>query len=119
MRVAITTRGPGAEFGVDESFGRAYWFLILDETREEWESIDNSEIRNSMNNAGMLAAKALAGYEVDVLITGETGPKAFRALKALGIEVFHNATGTAMEALQAWRAGDLPKAFLPKSQGSP
>lgn len=119
MKVAISARGPNPNSEVDESFGRAYWFIIYDEATTLWSAVDNSEIRNSHDNVGVKASRLLTELGVDVLITGETGPKAYRALSEEGIDVFHDASGTVQETYLAWQRGLLRKAAHANSQGSP
>jgi len=110
VKVAISARGPNPNSEVDESFGRAYWFIIYDEATTLWSAVDNSEIRNSHDNVGVKASRLLTELGVDVLITGETGPKAYRALSEEGIDVFHDASGTVQETYLAWQRGLLRKA---------
>lgn len=119
MRIAITARGSHPSSEVDESFGRAYWFILFETKTESFIVIDNTEIRNSQENAGVKAAKLLKERKVDVLLTGETGPKAFRSLAEKGIRVFHGASGTVEDALSAWLKGELQEAEHPNSPGSP
>lgn len=119
MRIAISARGPNPHCEVDDSFGRAYWFIIYDEGKTQWDAVDNSETRNSQENAGVKACKILNELGVEALITGETGPKAFRALSEAGISVYHEASGTVEESYIAWHKGLLKKADHANSQGSP
>lgn len=119
MKIAVTARGSHPFSEVDESFGRAYWFVIY-ETREQlWSSVDNTETRNAQEHAGVKAAKILLDHGVKVLLTGETGPKAFRSLTEMGITVFHGASGLVEDTLHAWQRGELIQADHPNSQGSP
>lgn len=119
MKVAITARGPGPEYQVDESFGRAYWMVLHDLATGSWESIDNQEIRNVSHGAGEKASRMLHECGVRCLLTGETGPRAFRTLSSLGIEVYHGAAGSVAEALNTWREGGLTKGESANSKGSP
>jgi predicted Fe-Mo cluster-binding NifX family protein len=63
------------------------------------EAIDNSQNLNAMRGAGIQAAKILADRKVDVLMTGHCGPNAFTTLKAAGIKVASEQSGTVKEAL--------------------
>lgn len=119
MRIAITARGSHPSSEVDESFGRAYWFLLFETQTENYVAVDNTEVRNSQENAGVKAANLLKERNVDVLLTGETGPKAFRSLMEKGIKVFHGASGSVEDTLSAWLKGELLEAEHPNSPGSP
>ncbi len=119
MKLAITARGPGPEFEIDESFGRAYWILVVDLATGKWQAIDNRQTRQVTENAGLLTSRKLVEAKVSLLLTGETGPKAFRALEAAGIEVFHGASGTVFEAVKIWQEGMLARAEAANTLGSP
>lgn len=119
MKIAVTARGPVPESAVDERLGRAYWILVFNVIDDSWYAIDNSLIRNSPHGAGERAAKAMVDHGVEVVITGETGPKAFRTLNSAGIGVCHGAAGTAEEMVRAWKNGKLVPAVAPNDFGSP
>jgi predicted Fe-Mo cluster-binding NifX family protein len=119
MRIAVTAHSPTAESAVDARFGRAYWILIYDEGTDSWEAVDNSVARNAVQGAGIRAAQTLAERKVNVLLTGVTGPKAFRALEAAGIQVYHGARGTPAASLPAWREGRLELATAETASGTP
>lgn len=119
MKIAITARGPAIEADIDYCFGRAYWFLIFDLDNKEWFAVDNNDIRNSISNAGQMAAELLKDHDVSILLTGETGPKAFRFLTGAGITVFHGATGSATDTLELWSQNKLHPADKASGPGSP
>ncbi|MEJ2201931.1 MAG: NifB/NifX family molybdenum-iron cluster-binding protein [Desulfuromonadaceae bacterium] len=117
MIIAITAQGPDPDSLVDQRFGRAYWILFYDRDKDRWDAMENTASRNASQGAGILAAQQLADRRAEVLVTGMTGPKAFRALQAAGIQVLHGATGTAREALQAYRQGTLTEATAELATG--
>lgn len=119
MRVAVTARGPGMEYALDESFGRAYWIMIIDTENGEIDALDNSEIRNVLQGAGEKVSNWLADMSIDVVLTGKVGPKGLRQLQELGIKVYHGAAGTVAEALSDWRNGRLSPADVAMCEGSP
>ncbi|BCA78337.1 NifB/NifX family molybdenum-iron cluster-binding protein [Desulfuromonas sp. AOP6] len=119
MRIAITARGSHPSSEVDESFGRAYWFLLFDTKTESYVAVDNTVIRNSQENAGVKAAELLKERNVNILLTGETGPKAFRSLVEKGIKVFHGASGSVEDTLNAWLEKGMIEAEHANSPGSP
>lgn len=119
MRVAVSARGPYAESDIDRCFGRAYWYYILDLETDEILAIDNCAIRNTLGNAGQMASDLLKDYSVNVLLTGETGPKAHRHLVMSDIAVFHGAVGTVTETIDLWHSGKLPEAGHPNGPGNP
>ena len=99
MKIAITAAGTDIDAQVDPRFGRAQHILIVDETGTILEAVDNSQNLNAMRGAGIQAAKLLSDRKVDVLMTGHCGPNAFTTLKAAGIKICTEQSGTVKETL--------------------
>ncbi len=118
-KVAITARGNSSDSEVYEQFGRTYWLLIYSETDDSWEAIDNSCNRKLNCGAGIATAELLVQEGVAVVLTGETGPNAFRTLSAAGILVVQNVVGRVKDALQDWQGGCLSFAQSANDVGSP
>jgi len=87
MTIAITTTGTGWKDPMDERFGRANGFFLIDQESGETRYIDNSDNVNADHGAGPGATQILADAGVSVLITGRIGPKAHDAIRAVGIRV--------------------------------
>ena len=119
MKIAVTARGPGLEFSVDENFGRCYWLMLIDSESGEHDALDNREIRNVSKGAGEKLSEWLQDLNVKVVITGKIGPKAKRRLDQHEIEAFHGATGSVAEAFDHWQDGRLPLAEEASCDGSP
>ncbi|OHB25480.1 MAG: hypothetical protein A2X84_13585 [Desulfuromonadaceae bacterium GWC2_58_13] len=119
MKIAITAQGSDPDSKVDQRFGRAYWLLFYDEASDSWEALENTSARNALQGAGIQAAQQVSDQRAEVLITGVTGPKAFKALNAAGIRVMHGALGTAREALQTYLQGGLIEASAEMAVGAP
>ena len=76
---------------------------------EAVETVDNASV-NASHGAGTAAANTMRSGGVEVVISGRFGPKAFDALRALGIETWVAPPGlTAGEALRMFDQGDLEK----------
>jgi predicted Fe-Mo cluster-binding NifX family protein len=117
MKVAVTAAGEGLNSPVDRVFGRARRFLITD--GENVEVLENSQNVNAAQGAGIQAARQMANKSVDILLTGNVGPNAFRALDAVSIRVFQfgGDTLTVRDALTAWKEGRLQEVKGPTAQG--
>ena len=102
-RIAISIVGTdeGLSALMDDRFGRAESFVVVDrESGEAVETIDNASVQAS-RGAGTATANMLRLAGVDAVISGRFGPKAFDALRALGIEAWIAPSGiTAREALR-------------------
>lgn len=114
MRIAITAKGKDLDSDVDERFGRCETFIIVDKDLNMIKTIDNAAT-GSMEGAGIKAATKLTESDVDVLLTGNVGPNAFRSLEAAGISVYTGASGKVKETLKRYTDGDLKKTDRPTS----
>ncbi len=117
MKIAITARGKEIDSQMDPRFGRAQYIVIVDETGTVLEAIDNSQNLNAMRGAGIQTAKILADRKVDVLITGHCGPNAFTTLKAAGIKVATEQSGTVQDALARLQGNEVTFADQPNVEG--
>lgn len=107
MKIAVTTSGDNLAAPFDNRFGRALKFLIYDTETEMFRTIDNAQNLNAAQGAGIQAAQAVAKAGVSGVITGHCGPKAFRALKAAGITIYHTEATTVGDALEHMKQGKL------------
>jgi len=119
MKIAITAAGEDLSASVDRTFGRARWFVIVDEGSPKIEAITNQQNVEAAQGAGIQAARQMVNQGVGVLLTGNVGPNAFRALAAASIRIFQFDSGvrTVGEALEAWRAGRLGEVNAATAQG--
>jgi predicted Fe-Mo cluster-binding NifX family protein len=116
MKIAISATGKEIVSPVDPRFGRAQFILIVDENDTIIDTIDNSQNLNAMKGAGIQAAKLLADRKVDVLMTGYCGPNAFTTLKAAGIKVVVEQSGTVKEALDRFNENQISFADQPNAE---
>ncbi|KPJ53557.1 dinitrogenase iron-molybdenum cofactor biosynthesis protein [candidate division TA06 bacterium DG_24] len=107
MKIGITSKGRDLDSPVDERFGRAAGFIIVELESMEYEWVDNSQTLSAPQGAGIQAAQNIAQRGVTHVITGHCGPKAFRTLAAGQIKVVVGATGTVREAIEQFRQGKL------------
>jgi predicted Fe-Mo cluster-binding NifX family protein len=110
IAISVTHEGEGMDALMDGRFGRAEAFLLVDrQTGEVVETIDNASVGAS-HGAGTAAANTMKSGGVEAVISGRFGPKAFDALRALGIETWVAPPGlTAGEALRLLDEGNLEK----------
>lgn len=109
MKIAftVTTQGADLDALIDRRFGRAEGFLIVDSEDDSYTVLDNSQNLNAAQGAGIQAAQKVSESGASVLITGHTGPKAFRVLSAAGIKIWQAKGESVRENLAAWKAGEL------------
>jgi len=107
VKLAITATGPELSSLIDQRFGRARYLLIVDTPERTAVVIDNLAGMNAAQGAGIQAAQSVIDNQAEAIITGHCGPKAFRALKAAGIDVYLAPEGTVADAVDRFDAGEL------------
>ncbi len=109
MKIAITSSGEGLNAPVDERFGRAANFVLVEVDGDERkvETVPNTQNRQAAQGAGIQAAETVHRNGAQILLTGHVGPKAFRALDAAKIEIYSGIKGTVGDALDDYLAGRL------------
>lgn len=116
MRIAVAANGKDLKSEVDERFGRAPWFLIVDTETGDVEAIENDGI-DQMSGAGPKAAQMIASRDVDCLVAGHCGPNAFAALAAAGVEVVLAPKTAVADAVAGVESGRLAPADRPDVGG--
>ena len=106
MRIAVSTTAPGLDAEVDPRFGRCEYFVIVDPQTMEFETLDNSNAMAS-GGAGISTAQMIANKGVEVVLTGNCGPNAYKTLSAAGIQVVTGVSGRMKDAIEAYKAGKL------------
>jgi predicted Fe-Mo cluster-binding NifX family protein len=72
---------------------------------------------NAAQGAGIQAAQLLVNLGVEAVITGHVGPKAFRTLKAAGVNIYLSEAATVEEALHLFRENLLSRTDEANVQG--
>lgn len=106
MKVAVSATGNSLNARIDPRFGRCAYFLLVDTDNMAFEAFDNQDIAHG-GGAGIQAAQFIASKGVKAVITGNCGPNAVRTLNAAGIDVIMGQDGTALEAVERYRRGEL------------
>jgi predicted Fe-Mo cluster-binding NifX family protein len=109
MKVGVSATGMDLSARVDDRLGRCPWFLVVDSDSMDFTAIENLHAEEE-TGAGVAAAKDLIDAQVDAVISGQVGPKAYEVLRALNIEIFLVSGGlTVKEALEELKKGELQK----------
>ena len=106
MKICVTASSGSLDAQVDPRFGRCQYFLIVDSDKMDFEAMPNMGA-NTMGGAGIQAAQAVSNKGVGVVITGNVGPNAFKALSAAGINVLTGASGTVRDVIEMYKSGQL------------
>jgi len=106
MKVAISSTGKDLNSQIDPRFGRCPHFLVVEADSMSYEVLDNENVVLA-GEAGIQSAQLVASKGADVVITGNCGPNAIRALSAVGVEVIVGQTGTVNQAVHDYKKGVL------------
>lgn len=116
-KIAVTSEGPSLDDPVDSRFGRAAGFVIVDIETMRTDYIDNGSSQVMAQGAGIQAAELVARAGVSVLLTGFVGPKAFKALNAVGIKVGQDLENmTVRQAIEKYKRGEVAMADGPNRE---
>ena len=107
MKIAVSATGMDLTSDVDPRFGRSGFFLIVDPETMDFKAIENVQHLHSPQGAGIQAAKTVVAENVDAVIAGNCGPKAFRVMKAAGIQIVTGARGRITDVIRRFEKGEL------------
>ena len=116
MKLAVSAMGKDLDAQVYPGFGRCQYFIIADSDTLEFEALKNPNI-GLMNRAGIQSGEMMADRGVEVVLTGNIGPNAFRTLAAAGVQVIAGVSGTVREAIHKLNSDQLQpisKATVPE-----
>ena len=113
MKIAITSTGKALDSLLDPRFGRAEYFIIVDPETMVFEALENSQNFDLPQGAGIQAGKTIADNQVDALITGHCGPKAFKVLQSAGVKIMIGASGKIADVIAQFKSGELEAASEP------
>ena len=91
-------------------------FMLIIETgsnhsHKRMKLIDNRQNLDAAQGAGIQSAQNVVAGGAQALVTGHCGPKAFRVLKAAGVDVYTSDAPTVAAALALFREGTLKKSL--------
>jgi predicted Fe-Mo cluster-binding NifX family protein len=108
MKIAVTSYGDSLESKVDKSFGRANWFIVVDDRNGSFEAHSNKENVDAPQGAGAQAGQKVADMGAEILLTGNVGPTALKTLQAASVRIFIVKDEiTVAEAVARWKEGNL------------
>lgn len=111
MRIAFTAKGTNWDAQMDARFGRTEYFIVYDELKDKFETLDNRDSSKDAHGAGPKTAQKLFELKADVLITGNgPGVNAATVLEKTGVKIYIGAGEmTVKDAYNAYLAEELKK----------
>lgn len=108
MKILVTSTGPGLDFLIDEEFGHAEYFIIIDPESMQFEAIKNQGHDAEMG-AGIYAAEQAAKLGVSVVLTGWMGPHGQQTLTKHNIRIIMDEEGLVKDAVERFKRKNLNK----------
>jgi len=110
MKVCITAQGPTPAARVEERFGRAPYFILMDTSTRSFEALEN-RYAEAYGGVGPKAAQLLIAHGVEALVSGQVGGNARYVLAAAGVAVYvYRSGGSVMDAFEKFMGNLLERA---------
>jgi predicted Fe-Mo cluster-binding NifX family protein len=106
MKLALSATDKDMNSDIDTRFGRCAYFLLVTTEDNQLKSIENPN-RDAVGGAGIQSAQLIAQEKVDVVITGNIGPNAFKVLYAAGVKIITGVDGKIKDVLARYKRGEL------------
>lgn len=103
MKVLIAAKGPSLDSSISKRFGHAPYYLLVDTATTQVQAIDNSDHDDETH----AIIPEMIGQGVEVFITGNIGPSAFKIVRSLHRQVALARHMSAGEALDRLSRGEL------------
>ncbi len=117
MKIGICALGPDLDSEISPVFGRAPYFLIIDEETEQFRAISNPGFQAG-RGAGVGASQTLVSQGIKALICGNLGPNAFSILETAGVKIYPGIFGLKIkEVLNRFKKGQLKESEGPSTPG--
>ena len=112
MVITVSATAPNLEAEVDPRFGRCKYFITVDSETMQFEAVENSSAMSS-GGAGIAAAQSITDKGIEVVLTGNCGPKAHQVLSTAGIKVITGVSGTVQNAIEGYKSGNYQETTQP------
>ena len=107
MKIAVASKGEGLKARIDDRFGRADYFVIVDLENMKETTIENTA-KDEASGAGGRAVRLLANEGVEVVVAPELGPKAVTEIKAFEMKVYKQSDFEVVEdVVKGYQEGKL------------
>jgi len=87
MKILISSKSKDSKGAVDKRFGRAEFYVIYNSETKAYDFVDNSA-KDGAHGAGPKAAQIAIDLGIDVIITGNLGPRALSVIESTPIKSY-------------------------------
>ena len=114
MNIVVSATGGDLAAEASPVFGRCPVYIFVDSETMAYEAIENPAV-GTASGAGIRAAQFVAERGAQAVVSGNVGPNAFDVLDAAGVNVYLFGGGSVQQAVDAFKAGQLPSARGPSA----
>jgi len=107
MKIVVTASGADLGAQAHPAFGRCPTYVFVDTETMQCEAVENPAA-NATGGAGIQAAQFVVERGAQAVVTGNVGPNAFQVLQPAGVPIHLFSGGTVRQAVEAYKAGELP-----------
>lgn len=107
MKIAISAKNDKLDENLDQRFGRASGFIIYDTDNDSFEYMNNEQNMNASQGAGIQAAQNVVDKDVEAIITGYCGPKAYKVLAAADVKIYTSEPATIKDVIEKFKNNEL------------
>jgi predicted Fe-Mo cluster-binding NifX family protein len=107
MKLCLPTADGGSAARLSDHFGSAPFFTLVDSETGATETIANPQHAHAPGSCD--AARTVAAQDVEAVVCLGLGRRALASLEGAGIPVFVSGAATVQGAVDAFRAGRLPR----------
>jgi Uncharacterized conserved protein len=111
MKIAISATGKDIDSLLDMRFGRCDFFQIHDSESEEFKVVENKG-QSSGGGSGIAASQQLIDENVNVIITGNLGPNAFKIIEKADIKSYKCGNISIKNALEKFKNDELEEIII-------
>jgi predicted Fe-Mo cluster-binding NifX family protein len=109
MKICITPQGATPDAKVEERFGRAPYFILMDSETESFEAVANP-FADGAGGVGPKAAQLIIDRKAGALISGLLGGNARAVLESAGVSLYaYRAGGSVKDAFDEFRKNTLER----------
>ncbi len=112
MKIAISSAGETLAAKIDPRFGRAPYFVVIEERETGDPEVDviSNTAAGAATGAGTEAARLVVQTGAEAVVTGAVGPRAYEIFDKLGIGIYLvGGDLTVEEGVRRYKEGTLQK----------
>jgi len=106
MKIGISSSGIIISSLADLRFGRCSNFAIYDTEENSYRFIKNNA-QQAEGGAGIAAAQQLIAEDVEIILTGNMGPNAYKVIKGNDIKIYRISNVSIEKAVQLFKEAKL------------